>query len=263
VKKVLCSLTLVAALVPFVSRSASAQEMKAMPVPSLDWIIATRPVAGTLSTKPIEHAPTAPLYCHPCLFYGGDTNASSSNANALANENTLLFPDTTMYIPFTVPNGLSWEISGLFTNDLADGYDGIDPAQAAWSISSGVSNGNGGTVIASGTSSASFNPTGRESFGLNEYTTLVNLTVGTAVKLNAGTYWLAVVPQCIDRGNSNCDIAEYFVSNTQRLNSYGPPEPASDSFLNSSYFGYSYIPACEASSTGCQLFSAGLLGKVE
>jgi len=262
VKKVLCSLALVAALVPFVSRSAAAQEVKAVPVPSLDWIIATRPVAGTLSIKPMEHAPTAPLYCHPCLFYGGDTNPNSPNANGLANDNTLLVPDTSTLVPFTVPTGSTWEVSGLFTNDLADGYDGIDPAQATWSISSGVSNGNGGTVIASGTSSASFTPTGRVSFGFNEYTTLVNLTVSTAVTLKAGTYWLTVVPQCTNTGNSNCDIAQYYVSNTQKLNSYGPAEPGSDSFFNSAFFGFSYAPACDVTSTGCQAFSAGLLGKV-
>jgi hypothetical protein len=263
VKKILCSLTLVAALVPFVSRSAAAQEVKAMPVPSLDWIIATRPVPGTLTIKPIEHSPTPPRYCTPCLFYGGDTSPNSPNANGIANENTLFVPEATMYIPFIVPTGQKWLVSGLFTNNLADGYDGIDPMQATWSVSRGMSNGNGGTVIASGTATATFAPTGRMSFGFTEYTVLVDLTVATAVHLGGGvTYWLTVVPQCTDSGNSNCSIAQYYLTNTEGLNAYGPPEPRSDSFYNAAFFGYSYEPACDVSSTGCQLFSAGVLGKV-
>jgi hypothetical protein len=263
VKKVLCCLALVAALIPLVGRSAAAQDVKATPVPSLDWIIATRPVPGTLTIQPIRNVPPPqPAYCQPCLFYGGDFDSSSSNANGLANENTLLVPDTTSYIPFNVPGGETWVVSGLFTNDLADGYDGIDPAQATWSISSGVSSGNAGTTIASGTASATFAATGRSGFGFNEYTVRVQLTA-PGVYLTPGTYWLSVVPQCTNTGDSNCDIAQYFVSNTPETNSYGPHEPKGKTFFNSSYFGYDWAPACEVTTLGCGAFSAGVEGKSE
>jgi hypothetical protein len=258
VKKIVCSLALAAALIPFVGREAVAQ--KATAVPSLDWIIATRPVPGTLTITPIHNGvPPQPSYCSPCLFYGGDFDSSNPNENGLANENSLIVADTTMFIPFRVPGGTVWKVSGLFTNDLADGYDGIDPAQATWSISAGMSSGNAGTVIASGTASASFTATGRNGFGYNEYTTLVHMT--QSVNLSAGQYWLSVVPQCTNSGDSNCDVAQYFVTNTPGTNRYGIHEPPNQSFFNSTYFGYDYANACTVTTLGCAEFSVGVLGK--
>ncbi len=258
-KKIVCSLALAAALIPFTSWKAAAQQ-KATPVPSLDWIIATRPIPGTLSITPVHHgAPPQPSYCNPCLFYGGDFDSSNRNENGLANENTLLVSDTTMFVPFRVPGGWVWKVSGLFTNNLADGYDGIDPAQATWSISAGVSEGNAGTVIASGTASATFQSTGRSGFGYNEYTVLVHLT--QSVNLQAGQYWLSVVPQCTDSGNDSCDDAQYFVTNTPGTNHYGIHEPVNESYFNSAYFGYTYANACEVTDIGCEEFSVGVLGK--
>ncbi len=261
-KKIVCSLALAAALIPFVGRSAAAQDVKATAIPSLDWIIATRPVPGTLTITPVHNGvPPQPAYCSPCLFYGGNFNSSNSNANGLANENTLIVPDTTTFIPFRVPGGTGWEVSGLFTNDLADGYDGIDPAQATWSISKDVSSGNAGTVIASGTASADFGATGRSGFGFNEYTVEIHTT--SAVDLTSGQYWLSVVPQCTDTGNSSCDVAQYFVSNTPggtANGAYGIHEPVNQSFFNSSYFGYDYANACTVTTLGCAEFSAGVLG---
>ena len=261
-RKSLCCLALGAALIPFVGRIAGAEDVKPVAVPSLSWIIATRPVPGTLAIEPPRtvHA-SAPYYCSPCLFYGGDINPSAPNVNGFANENTLLVADTTLFVPFTVPAGQGWEISGLFTNNLADGYEGIDPMQAAWSISTGMSAGHPGTVIASGTATATFTPTGRSAFGLNEYTVNVVLTRPGA-RLVPGTYWLSVVPQCTDSSNGGCDIAQYFVANTQGLNHYGPEEPVGKSFFNSAYYGYSYGDACWLDPTGCGRFSAGVEGVI-
>ncbi|HEV2425825.1 MAG TPA: hypothetical protein VGZ29_13435 [Terriglobia bacterium] len=262
-KRSLCCLAISAALIASAGRFATAQDVKPMPVPSLDWIIATRPVPGTLAiAAPAPHHQAPPSSCQPCLFYGGDINPGSPEVNGFGNENTLLVQDTTLYAPFTVPGGQRWRISGLFTNNLADPYEGIDPRQATWSISMGMSSGNAGTVVASGTATASFTATGRNAFGFNEYT--VGVAFATpAVVLRPGTYWLSVVPQCTNSGNSNCYGAQYFVSNTGGLNSYGPQEPTAKSFWNSAYFGYTYANACAVNTDGCEKFSAGVEGTVE
>jgi len=261
VRKVLCCLALAAAWIPLVARSTAAQDVRVTPVPSLDWIIATKPVPGTLATGPLKSSPpSAPAYCRPCLFYGGDIDPNSPTVNGLSNENTLLVSDTTAFVPFIVPGGQTWQVSGLLTNDLAFGYNGIDPMQATWSISTGLSGRNAGTTIASGTGSATFTATGRNVFGLNEYTVNVNLGA-PGVHLRPGIYWLSVVPQCTNGGNSNCDTAQYFLSNTQGLNYYGPREPLAKSFFSSQYYGYFYANACFVSTYGCREFSAGVEGK--
>lgn len=263
-RRPVCCLALGAALIASAGRFAAAQDVKPMPVPSLDWIIATRPVPGTLAVElPATHPLSPPSYCQPCLFYGGDINPSSPNVNAFGNENTLLVSDTTLYVPFTVPSGQRWKISGVFTNNIADGYEGIDPMQATWSISIAMSSGNAGTVIASGMGTATFTATGRNAFGFNEYTVGVPFDAGATVVLRPGTYWLSVVPQCTNSGNTNCYVAQYFVSNTGGLNSYGPQEPTAKSFWNSSYFGYTYANACAVNTMGCEKFSAGVEGTLE
>lgn len=253
-KKTLCAIALVGSLFAV---SASAQDARTIGVPSM--------VKGTGAIK--GHYPqgapalTPPSYCAPvCLFYGGDTNPNAPNVNGFANENTLLVPDTTVWGAFTVPAGETWTVDGLFINTIADGYNGIDPTPSTWAIASGVSAGNGGTTVASGTSSSagtSFVPTGRLPFGFTEYTLKVKIT---QTVLTAGTYWANVTPQCTDTGNSSCSIAQYFFDNTFGLNRYGPLEPADEGFFNSSYFGFNYANDCTVSSTGCQALSFGVIG---
>lgn len=204
---------------------------------------------------------TPPAVCAPvCLFYGGDTNTSASTDNGFANENTLLVPDTTVWGAFTIPAGQTWWIEGLFINTISDGYNGLDPAESTWTIASGVSEGNAGTVIATGTSTAGgtqYIPTGRLPFGFNEYSLRVRTT---ETVLTAGTYYVNITPQCTNSGNGSCPIAQYFWDDTFGLNRYGPLEPAGVGFFNSSYFGFNYANLCEVSSTGCEALSFGVIG---
>ena len=218
------------------------------------------PDASTI-VAPRRTVPGAPSYCNPCLFYGGDLNGTWANVNALSNDNTLLVANSPTFIPFKV-GSTGWSVTGLFTNVVTYGYNNVDPLDATWSITTGMSNGNPGTVIASGTDTATFTPTGRFAFGLHyEYTILVNLT--TPVDLAPGTYWLSVVPQCTVTGN-NCESAQYFVSNTQGTNSYGPPEPSGTSIINSAVFGKYYASVCNIlPKPSCNLFSGGVLGTVQ
>ena len=252
-KKTLCAIAIVGSLF---TMSALAQNTRTKGVPSL--VKSTGPEKGKYVSHPAEVPPSV---CAPrCLLYTGDTNTSSADDNGFANENTLLVPETTVWGAFTVPAGQTWTVDGAFINTIADGYNGLDPSASSWAIASGVSEGNAGTVVASGTSTSAntqFLATGRFPFGFTEYSLRVKTVPATV--LSAGTYWLNITPQCTDSGNSSCSIAQYFWDDTFGWNNYGIIPPANDSFFNSSYFGFDYANLCEVSSTGCQVLSFGII----
>jgi hypothetical protein len=254
VKKTLCAIALVGSLF---TMSALAQNTRTKGVPAL--VKSTGAVKGHYVAHPSE---VPPAVCSPtCLLYTGDTNPASPADNGFANENTLLVPDTNDWGAFTVPAGQTWTVDGAFINTIADGYNGLDPSASTWAIASGVSEGNAGTTVASGTSTSAgtqFQVTGRFPFGFTEYSLKVKMV--PAVVLTSGTYWLNITPQCTNSGNGSCSIAQYFWDDTFGLNNYGIVPPANDSFFNSGYFGFNYANLCEVSTTGCQVFSFGIIG---
>ena len=87
------------------------------------------------------------------LFYGGDLNLSDPNQNGLANENDGIVGGSP-YGAATFQNFIikdpDWDVTSLWTNNLSQ----LNPQSAYWEIRSGVSEGNGGTLIASGTAVA-------------------------------------------------------------------------------------------------------------
>jgi hypothetical protein len=212
-----------------------------------------------------------------CLFYGGDflyDPLYPSISNALANESTLEVPGTpygaATWVPFTVPAGEMWAVTGLFTNNLAS-YgvldQGAEPLSVAyWSINEGMFPGNAGTVIDSGTAAATSTPTGRGAFDDTEYTVQVT---GLSVVLSPGSYWMSVVPVCTNTADPFCDgiffLSDVEYINTLPKNAYGPAEPVDAAFFDSTYFGVSFEPtngsvgACGGS--GCDAFSVGVIGK--
>jgi len=99
------------------------------------------------------------------------------------------------YDNFIVPAGQTWDITGLFSNNLSR----VSWQSAFWDIRSGVSAGDGGVDIASGTSSATDIATGRQEFGYDEFQAMVS---GLNLELTAGTYWLAVAPISSGKGYS-------------------------------------------------------------
>ena len=89
------------------------------------------------------------------------------NQNGLANENDAIVGGSP-YGAATFQN-FNWAggtVTGLATNNLS----GLNPTTAYWEIRSGVSEGNGGTLVASGTGATTNQATGRSDFGFNEYT---------------------------------------------------------------------------------------------
>jgi len=208
--------------------------------------------------------PAAPAYCHPCLFYGGNFDAHNADANALANElTTSVVSGARVFVPFIVPAGKTWTVTALFSNNLSY-VNVIDPQEGLWSISKGMSQGNGGTIVANGAAPATYVATGRHGFGQAEYTLM--LTLDPPVKLKAGLYWMTAVPECKNPVDRACASASYYMSDVEdvpRKQAIGL-EPKDKSFYFSGEFGYFYYPtwgtngACHG--TGCDRFSAGAVG---
>jgi hypothetical protein len=197
------------------------------------------------------------------LFYGGNLDVPNIDSAGLSDENTLNVSDSHTYGAFTIAAGKSASVQGLLFQVQMDAH--MNPKQATWEIRTGVSSGNGGTVVASGTSAATMSPTGRVFLGFGEYTVGVKFS---SVTLSEGTYWVNVTPQCTDASDGQCTSfnSRYFVSNTVKAadNVHGTMQPTGQMFLNSSYFGLNFINWCDASlglnSTQCGALSFGVIG---
>ena len=165
-------------------------------------------------------------FCN-CLFYGGDLNVNSPDADGLANENDAAVRGNP-YGAATYQNFiLSSESTapGLFTDNLS----GLNPATGYWEIRTGVSEGNGGTLVASGTGAMTHTPTGRGAFGYKEYRDEVD---GLNIILAAGTqYWFAVVPN--DPNNAN---RSFNSNSTDQTNAIGYTQP-NNQYFNRRRFG--------------------------
>ena len=156
-------------------------------------------------------------------WYNGDFDDVSGSRNELSSGVTAL-----VYDNFIVPaSDGHWIVTTVFSNNLSDAtITGAD-----WSIRSGVSSGNGGTIVASGSKApVTVTPTGRSGFGLVEYTVAVS---GFNIALPPGTYWLSVTP--ISANPQSYD------STTSGANAIGQP-PGNDlnSFFDSPTFGANF-----------------------
>lgn len=200
---------------------------------------------------------TLPNLCKPCVFYGGDYNATDPNAEGFANGSTLLVPDTALYTAVDVPKTIHGVITGILfmTSATADTFD---PDTATYDIRVGVSNGNGGNSVASGSATMSFALYGQ--FGV--YQTAVNLT--SPFTVTPGTrYWFNLLPQCTDSRNGSCSVEQFFLVNTtQETNGLNAgAQPPYEMFLNSGFFGVEWGNVCGGANTpACARASYGLMG---
>ncbi len=194
--------------------------------------------------------------CVPnCLFYGGDFELANNNANALPNENDAIVGavpyGAATFQNFVIPAGHTWNITSLFTNNITSL---TNPQSAYFEIRTGVSEGNGGTVIASGYGNAgagtfTWTPTGRNGFGLDEY--MAHVT-GLNINLGAGMYWESVVPQAPN------DAGRSFNTNTfTRPGGFGT-QISDQQYFDSPFFGSSFTNADNLGSF--PTFSSGIDG---
>lgn len=135
--------------------------------------------AFALNTTAIAQAPPG------SLWYNGDFNGVGFHANEIntSSSNSAVFDD------FIVPAGQLWDVTAVFSDNL----ENTVVTGAVWQIREGVSSGNGGTLVAGGsTATPTVMATGRSGFGYNEFT--VEVTGLTGLALTSGQYWLNVTP---------------------------------------------------------------------
>ncbi|MBP6571817.1 MAG: PEP-CTERM sorting domain-containing protein [Gemmatimonadales bacterium] len=158
------------------------------------------------------------------LWYNGDMNG----VNALSSERNTVVSQAMVYDNFVV-TGAGWTINSVFGNFLA----GFTWSTADYEIRTGISTGNGGTLLFSGSGvAASQVATGNTAFGMTEYTATIS---GLSIFLNPGTYWLGISP--VGTGNNGSDRA--FVATTSGT---GGSNATIDgvSFFNSTFFGANF-----------------------
>ena len=158
------------------------------------------------------------------LWYNGDFNG----VNGLANERDTSLGSgqyASVYDDFNVNDEEGWDVHSVFSNNLSS----TNVTGATWEIRQGITEGNPGTLIASGmTMTPNVTPTGRDGFGFIEY--MVEVT-GLDVFLSPGDYFLNVTPTGDLTGRS-------FDSTTDGANCIGTPcGNNQNAFFDSNFFG--------------------------
>src|ERR1700730_18604017 len=181
------------------------------------------------------------------LWYNGNRD----NRDAVTNQTSSTSGgfDGRVYDDFIVPIGQVWTITSVFSNNVRNPFFTIAaPTTASWESRSGVSAGNGGTLVASGDGADVHTATGRTStvfapFSATEFDDKVN---GLNVILGAGRYWLSVAPDT----NGTIDAA-WNISTTSGASAVGtPPGNNGNSFFSSTFTGDSFSPTATSAELG-------------
>ena len=186
------------------------------------------------------------------LFYGGNYDGRIGAPSQWApNLQALTFDDFGLSTASTLQS--IWGNFGLLQT-----VDDFNPTLAYCEIRSGVSAGNGGSLLFSGMLPVQIEPTGISQWGLPEY----QITADVNLTLPAGTYWLGMAPV----GDSIWD--EAYISSTSGGNAgpAGDPNPQATGFPladGMSYFydpvGYNYVPMADTTAgAGTWDFSYGV-----
>jgi hypothetical protein len=196
--------------------------------------------AFALNTTAIAQAPPG------SLWYNGDFN----HVNELANERHTLVSQAAVYDDFNVTAPLGWNVTAVFSDNLSNTViTGAD-----WEIRTGLSEGNGGTLIASGTTNSPVViATGRSGMGYTEYMVEVTgLNVLLPMLPSGQHYWFNVTPV----GNG---VGRSFNSDTSGVNCVGSPcGNDGNAFFNSTFFGANFTSTANVGQPGD--FSNGVIG---
>ncbi len=156
------------------------------------------------------------------LWYNGEFNG----VNGLSSERNTLIPQSMTYDNFVV-TGAGWTINSVF-GDFLSNFTWVG---ADWEIRSGISAGDGGTLLYSGSNAAvSQVGNGFDAFGLTGYRATIS---GLSVFLAPGTYWLGIAG--IGSGNGRA-----FVSTTSGTNGVNPVTDG-DAAFNSTFFSRNFV----------------------
>jgi len=198
--------------------------------------------AFALNTTAIAQAPPG------SLWYNGDFNG----VNGLANERNTLVSQAAVYDDFNVTAPLGWNVTAVFSDNLT----AFQPIVAAdWEIRTGVSEGNGGMLVAGGTTNSPI-----VSFtyhAQNEYMVEVTgLNIFLPMLPSGQHYWLNVTPVGNGTGRS-------WNSTTSGANCVGTPcGNDQNAFFNSTYFGYYFTSTGNPNLGQPYDYSMGVIGNV-
>ena len=182
-------------------------------------------------------------YADPVLWFNG----APAGTNLINGINTQSVPVSNVYDDFIVPVGQNWNVTGVFSNNSISNFT---PTQAEWEIRSGVSVGNGGTVVASGTNAATLTAVSG-----NIFTVAVS---GLNVSLSAGTYWLTVAPVGVLNTTD-----QSFLMQTSGANAVGlPAGNDGNAFWNGPSIGENFVSTAGPSFPNIPDFSMGVSGTV-
>ena len=146
------------------------------------------------------------------LWYNGDYEGEPL-PDGIINGINIAIPEARVYDDFVVPAG-GWTVGSVIGYNL---MDVLGVSQAAWEIRSGVSEGNGGTLIAGNTSPATQTFVQGGVGGREEFEIKVS---GLNVELNPGTYWLSVAPVGFGPVDFN-SVDEFYLGETLGTNFVG------------------------------------------
>ena len=196
------------------------------------------------------------------IWYNGDFNGSDGTVSVRHGFGLL---DIDAYVYENVQLGSSQNVTGVFGTFL---YSGTAPLGAEFEIRSGVSGGNGGTLVASGSVTSGFSWVDLgTTFNSPSYGDLgvFRLEVGAAVALAAGEYWVGIRPI----GDTASDVVALLAA-TSGSNAVGSPAGNDgNAFLDSASLGFSFDPLADDFSVGLTdvpepssllLVAVGLLG---
>lgn len=181
------------------------------------------------------------------LWYNGDFDGrNGGNVGGFAGF------DSRVYDDFNV-TGAGWNVNAAWMNILwADNPANIQTME--WEIRSGVSLGNGGTLVASGSSAVTVVANGMNGFGFTGYKVRASFA---NVNLSAGTYWLGARFNGIGNNNS------IYVDTTSGANAVGTPAGNNgNSFWNSTTFGQNWSSTTTLFGAGTWDLSMGVEGSV-
>jgi hypothetical protein len=188
------------------------------------------------------------------FWYGGDFNG----VNGLANEEGGLVSDARTYDDFIVPSGHKLFLGGVWSSNLQNYFS----TNGSWEIRTGVSEGNGGTLVASGTNvPCALYFTGGTGFGFLELTT----SCPSSAVLQPGKYWLNVHPISttpgVGRSFNSTTSGANGVSHASGTQTTGTGADINNdrSFFDSTYFGYTFT-AASGLLGGPTDFSMGVFG---
>jgi hypothetical protein len=193
------------------------------------------------------------------LWYNGDQDGRDAISNQTASVATGV--DGAIYDDFIVPAHQTWTITSAWSNDVENPFFTSPSVKSvAWSIRTGVSSGNGGTVVASGTTTSANTSEAADGtstvfapFTASQETITAK---GLSVTLNPGTYWISVAPV-----TTGADDSFFYVSTTSGTNAIGtPPGNDGNSYFTSVADGDSFIPTTSLEGPGTWDYSLGVAG---